>query len=393
MGAESSVAMAALNPLRLLAIGAAIALLAGCDTTDSSRAAGRNPAENNRTPPAVDVFEVRSNPRPAERLVPAVISVEDHAVVLAQRPGVLIRLLSEVGARVSEGDLLGELSSDDLRAQLRQHESEAESSKSHERQLEALLRVNQSEEVQDAELFQAGLISLRQLERTRYRVEGTRHELDMVRLATRAALAKVEATGLEVDKGLIRAPLTGIVTRRFVTRGSTLTKDAKLFEVSRLEPLQVLFHVERKDSDGLAVGGVVRVSAADKPGAETTARIRRVDPTADAESNTLGILADLVRPEGFIPGAAVTVRVTGAAPDAAVWIPRAAFLDPAGLKSARLSKVLVIEGERCATRTVLVGSVGAAEVSVESGLSPGDRVILAPGAHLRPGDSVAVRKP
>ncbi len=339
----------------------------------------------------MEVFEARPGSTPRERLTPAVLSVEDSALVLAQRGGVLVKLSTDVGAGVEEGQILAELAADDLRAQIRQLEFEAESSRLNERQLEALVEVNRSELDQETELFQEGLTSKRLLDRARYKLEATEHELGKTRLATRATLAKVEASKVELEKTQIRAPISGVVARRFVTRGTTVTKDARLFEISRLRPLQVAFQLEQKDRGLLGPGSMVRVSLADNPRVVALARVRRVDPTADAQSNTLGLLADLIEPEGFLPGVAVNVHVPGVGLEADLWIPRAAFPPSPPLEASKLSRVLVVEGDRCSSRSVLLGEVRQREVAVRSGLVLGDRVIVQPPDSLRPGDSVTPR--
>src|SRR5437879_3885614 len=59
------------------------------------------------------------------QLIPAVISNERTAVVLAQREGVLVGLSGQENARVAQGEELARLNDDDLRAQLHQAELEA----------------------------------------------------------------------------------------------------------------------------------------------------------------------------------------------------------------------------------------------------------------------------
>ena len=121
----------------LAALVCSTALLVSCNTPGSSSANPRLPREDleRAIRTVVDVFEVRAVPAQSEQLVPAITSVENSAVVLAERGGVLVKLGAEIGARVREGEILGEISGDDLRAQLKQLELEAGGSKVHERQL------------------------------------------------------------------------------------------------------------------------------------------------------------------------------------------------------------------------------------------------------------------
>ena len=53
--------------------------------------------------------------------------------------------------------------------------------------------------------------------------------------------------------------------------------------------------------------------------------MRRIDPVADATTNTFGYLADIVGGTGLMPGLAVNVHLPRAANAMSFWIPRAAF--------------------------------------------------------------------
>jgi len=46
---------------------------------------------------------------------------------------------------------------------------------------------------------------------------------------------------IEIDWSIIRAPIAGVVTRRYVQLGGSVVKNEKLFEVAQLEPLEVKF--------------------------------------------------------------------------------------------------------------------------------------------------------
>src|SRR6185436_17820721 len=102
------------NTLRLLVILGCI-VATGCGKSDKLIEPDRPVAAASRptaTPAgviSVEVFEVTSPATPVEQIVPAVVSVERTAVILAQRDGVLVELKGDEGARVTKGAVIARL--------------------------------------------------------------------------------------------------------------------------------------------------------------------------------------------------------------------------------------------------------------------------------------------
>ncbi|HEY9283539.1 MAG TPA: hypothetical protein VIP46_08800, partial [Pyrinomonadaceae bacterium] len=107
-----------------------------------------------------------------------------------------------------------------------------------------------------------------------------------------------------------------------------------------------------------------------------------------AASSTSGYLADVIGGGGLAPGLSVNVHVPRAGGAALVWIPRAAF--PAGSepRPGASAPLYVLQGDRCVERQVWINSEAGDQVEITTGLAPGELVILAPPAGLKPGDLV-----
>lgn len=365
--------------------------------------AGSRTLESNRSalddPPirliAVKVFEAQpsNSTTVGDLLIPAALSVDSTAVVLAEREGRITLLGAQEGARVGRGDMLAEFNADDQRSQLRQAELEVSRLKVEEKQYEALVKLNRSELDREILLARQNISSKSDVERAEYKLDQSTHEYEKTSLATQSAQARVEAVKIEIAKSIVRAPIRGIVTRRYVTLGTSVARNDKLFEVSQLSPLMVKFQLPQSEKVKLTPGQLVNLSSVNSDQLIARARIRRIDPMADATSNTLGYLADVVSGSGLIPGLAVNVHLPRAAGVSSFWIPRAAFAANAGLQSGTLTTIWVVEGNKSATRLVQVKTVEGDQVEIISGLNVNERVILTPSKELKEGDVVEVSSP
>src|SRR5882724_9531010 len=100
-----------------------VGVFAGCTAKpgplkDSGSAANSTTVQS---PLLVQVVEAKPSAATGDLLIPAALSVEVAAMVLAQRDGIISQLAAQEGSRVSKGQVIAQLSGDDdLWAQLKQ---------------------------------------------------------------------------------------------------------------------------------------------------------------------------------------------------------------------------------------------------------------------------------
>ncbi len=367
-------------------------VLTGCTAKpESLRTSSANPVAS-RSPLVVQVTDPRPSTGAGDLLVPAALSVEVTALVLAQRDGTISQLAAQEGSRVVKGEVIAQLSGDDdLRARLRQAQLQVSQLEVEQREYGALIKVNRNELDRETLLFKQGLTSERDVERAQFKLDAAVLELEKSRVTSQSAQAKVVEVQAELERSTIRAPITGVVVHRYAKLGTNAVKNDKLFEISQLAPLEVRFQVPQTDKLGLGPGSMVGVSQLESDQVVATARIRRIDSVADAASNTIGFLAEVPSRPGLVPGVAVNVHIPRRSTGPGVWIPQTAFPAGVDLRKGSASTIFVAAGDKCAARAVWVNSISGDQVELISGLALGDRVILSPSPELKPGDSVLVK--
>jgi len=380
----------------LVLVLSGVVLITGCSAQSQTR------VRENRSVPAetpvvvVHVLDVQPAPNLTtdELLIPAALSVEDTAIVLAELEGRIVSTTEEEGSRVAKGAILATFNDEAQQSQLRQAELDVSRLKVEGQQLQALIKLNRSELDRELLLASQGLVSKGEVERAQYKLEQSLQEFEKTRLATESAAARVEVVKLEMQKTIVRAPVTGVVTRRYIAPGTSVAKNDKLFEVAQLSRMELRFRVPQNTGGQLDCGQVLGISTDDQGAVMAKARIRRRDPIADAINNTFGYVAEIVgpiRPAQLIPGLTVYVHVPRSGDSRiSFWLPLTAFPKGSDLKNGVPNTVFVVKGEKVFSRGVVVKTVDGDQVEVESGLIKDDRVILAPPEGLKDGDHVLV---
>jgi RND family efflux transporter MFP subunit len=190
----------------------------------------------------------------------------------------------------------------------------------------------------------------------------------------RVAEANLEAARRSVD---LTSPIGGVVTDILLTRGSMPESGDPLMRVSDLSRMQVLIQASVEQVRELAVGQPARL-----PGHGLEGRVSRVALQADPDSRLLEVELTFPGPgsrgieaehEPVVPGTLVMAEVEVGRCADGLLVPEVAVRDGA---------VWVVDVESVASRrAVEVGLVGDGVVEILSGLSAGDRVVVA-GASL-----------
>ncbi|MGH9522810.1 MAG: efflux RND transporter periplasmic adaptor subunit [Terriglobales bacterium] len=235
--------------------------------------------------------------------------VENQVDVGAERQGVVTNILADVGARVRKGQLLAQLDDRQLTAQHDAAVAKALAAEQDSLNWDTEIKLVETDLSRDEQLYQYKLITLQQLEHSRYKLVGARQQKEREVENTREARELAKALELELDKTRIIAPFDGVVARRYIRVGQNVATNDRLFWVTATAPLNVRFTLPQELVAKVKAGELVAISA---PGgtAEHQAKITLVSPVVDPASGTIEVQARVEgEPADLRPGMTVTVKV------------------------------------------------------------------------------------
>ncbi len=289
----------------VLAIGANLALWGtGCSSGRQATvsAAAAAPAATQSAPKAErsDVYQA-SGP----------LVVENQVEVAAQREGVVAQISSEIGTRVRKGQLLAKLDDRQLTAEHEAAVANARSIAENQNNWETEIKLVETDLARDEELYKYHLITLQQLEHSRYKLIGAKQQREREVQNTKEGWAKAKALELELEKTRIVAPFDGVVARRYVRVGQKVATGDRLFWVTATSPLNVRFTLPQELVSKVKAGEMLTVSAPELGGGpEHKAKVTLVSPVVDPASGTIEVQALVVGDPGELrPGMTVNVRM------------------------------------------------------------------------------------
>jgi RND family efflux transporter MFP subunit len=294
-----------MNKLLLFSfIGAAI-LAGGCGDTKS---------ETTAAAPASPTAAPTRSPIPSKAedfvMVSGPLIVEHQVDVTAQRDGIVTSILAEVSIRVKAGSVLARLDDRQLSANLEAARAKTRSVEADLKNWQAEAEVMQADYVRAQKLWDLKLISEEQLQHAKFKAESEQWDIGRVRELLSTSRQEERSLELELEKASVTAPFDGLVARRYVRAGQTVTKGERLFWVTAEAPLRMRFTLPEKFVGHLKKGEELPLTSPDAPQEKHTARVIEVSPVVDPSSGTIEVLAELMGPRGELrPGMTASVRL------------------------------------------------------------------------------------
>jgi membrane fusion protein, multidrug efflux system len=335
-------------------------LLAGCQPGAGSEAADEDEAAAENDTPAIpvevatatrgDIVAVYSSTAPIEAFA--------EAEVVAKVGGEVVDILVEEGQRVAEGQVLAKLDGERLRFEMQQ--------------AEANLNKLERDYGRNVDLKERGIISTGEFEKILYEMEALRASFN---------LAKLELSYTE-----IKAPITGVVARRYIKVGNTLPVNAPTFRVTSLQPLVAYLHVPEREYRHIEAGQTATMQVDALQGTAFEGIVARISPVVDSDTGTFKVTVEVVdETRRLRPGMFGRVDIVYDSHADALQIPRSAIIEDAGE-----SIVYVVEEGTAHRRVIQTGYTSKGRVEILEGLEDSDRFVLVGQGGLKPGSKVSV---
>lgn len=357
--------MTSLHSLAATAI-AGIALLAACSPS----------AQPKPTPEAIAVTTYHPTVRgEGEAWASGIVSAKQTAHISTRQMGFVDRIYVTQGDRVSRGQLLVTINSDDLRARRAQAQAMV-------REAEAAQRNAQRDQERFQNLHQQQSVSDKELENTQLRATSATARLQVARQSLREVEAMMRYTS-------IRAPFDGVVTQKLMDEGSTAAPGAPILTIEQTGDLDIKASVPESYVGLVALGKRVTVEIK-STGQQFAGTVTELSPSAEATGGQYALRVGLGSTDKsrLKAGMYAAIRI----PTARTQGPRTIWVETASIvRRDQLTGVYVATADSTAMlRWVRLGQTDGTYTEVTAGLSPTDRIIRHRGIKLHNGSRITL---
>ncbi|PKP63093.1 MAG: efflux RND transporter periplasmic adaptor subunit, partial [Alphaproteobacteria bacterium HGW-Alphaproteobacteria-9] len=187
-----------------------------------------------------------------------------------------------------------------------------------------------------------------------------------------STIAAVARSGKPQSVITITAPSSGAITMLAVRRGMSVVSGQTLAEITALNPVWLEAAVPESQAGDVSIGQTVRAALTAYPGEMFSGRITAILPSAQADSRTLTVRAELPNPGLRLrPGMFAQVTLS---PE-----PRDALLIPAEavIRTGRRNLVMLAQGKGgFLPAEIRIGREANGQIEVLAGLAAGEQVVV-----------------
>jgi membrane fusion protein (multidrug efflux system) len=366
----------------LFAILAALVIV-GCLLWQHSRAYSQlTVTTSHMAVPTVSTVLPKAGPADIEIKLPGNLMAYTEASIYARTNGYLKAWYTDIGAKVTAGQLMAEIEAPDVDAQLRQANADLS-------QARANLDIAQLTFGRGQELLATKVISQQEFDQNRTTLEA--------RQATVGA-GEANVQDLTVEQGFqkLTAPFTGVVTRRdtdvgaLINAGSSSASSTaqELFHVARTDILRVYISVPEIYSPLVRLDTPAWLELAEYPGVKFQGKVADVAGAIDPTTRTLLTEVQVPNQDArLFPGGYAIAHLVLKLQNPPSVIPINTLL----FRSQGTQVGMVDKSNIVHLKHVTIGRDFGTSLEVTSGIESSDRLILNPSDSLADGAKVEVQ--
>ncbi len=402
-------------------------VLVGCDNKED--AAAGEAAQQQMPPAVVNVQTVRFETVPQVQTFSGRTAAYQTADVRPQVSGVIDEVLFREGSNVKKGQPLYRINTDNYTtsvtsgqaavAQAKANRQTAIANNANAKAELASRQASLAQAINDFErlkgLVEIDAISKQQYDQAQTEVRTAQAALESARAAVgqtqagiesaeagiQTAQSNLDASALDLNRTIVRSPLTGRSDRSSFTAGTLVSASQAdpLVTISRLDPIYVdisqssseLLKLRQQLSEGKAQAGMNSVELVLEDGSVYPVRGKLALSEAKVDQSTGSVTLRAIFPNPnnvLLPGMYVTARLTQSVIPNAALVPQSAVTrTPKGD-----TQVYIVDANnKIQVRPVTINGTYNGNWLVTDGLNSGDKVVVVGGSKVRPEQEVVVK--
>jgi len=209
------------------------------------------------------------------------------------------------------------------------------------------------------------------------------YDLENARFQMQNAEQNFKLTQQNVDFSIIKSPISGIVSQRFVGMGKVLGMGTPIASITDISRLRLFVNLPAQDLDGIKIGQKVKIFIPIRKDEDFEGIIKSVAvQSTEAGTFPVEIIMQNTSKKPVLAGMNAEVVLSGNAENEMLLIPRIAILD---------NQVFVLEKDKAVAKKVVLGKEHGEDIEILSGLKAGEQVIVKGQNNIENGQKVKIQ--
>lgn len=233
-------------------------------------------------------------------------------------------------------------------------------------------------QVEQTQASLKNLESLKEAKSWEAKIKGVQAQAEQAEVAL--GLAKIR-----LEDCTIKAPISGIISKRFVDVGAMVGPTQPLVSIVDIDTVKLLTHVSDEDLDKVKLTQEVEVKVGTYLNRSYQVKEINISPVMDPLSRKIEVKINISNPDYLLkPGMFPKIKLWGEKKNL-LLVPKGAVVKKEGKE-----QVFVVRDNRAYLQKVIVGLEKDGLVQIMKGLKEGDQVVISGQIDLNSGDPVVI---
>ena len=342
-------------------------------------------------PERVEVIKAKVLASDRALSLPGTVRPLEETQIYARVTGYVRTWKVDIGDKVTAGQLLAEIDTPEIEAQLSQARAQLAVARAAVKQASAQRDFSKSNTSRFETLANQQLVSKAQVEQTQ--AQAATDEASVSSATSNVAAAEANVRRLVELQGFAKvvAPFAGTVTTRSVDRGALVREGSTtpMFTIVATDPVRIFVDVPQSIAPSVRPETPATITVREYGARTFSGKVTRSAGALDPELHTMMTEIQVPNPDGaLLPGMYVQAAITLAVPHHTLEIPATAlYSDAQGLRVAVVDKA-----QRVHFAPITVERDTGATLQVATGLTGDEQIIKIAVPSLLEGDAVEIAK-
>jgi RND family efflux transporter MFP subunit len=318
------------QPNILLLLAVTFFTISACSGDEQSN--NQNQQEDNVVIPSVEAVQARYGSLPLVERFSGNVRSENQVSLYPEISGTVEQVFVRNGDSVEKGEKLVQLSTDVLEKQLQQAEAGYKINSAQLKQANAQLAEVQSAYRRTKQLEEKDLTSDIEVEQIEAQLLSAEADVELAEARLEQAASLIEERRDELNKAVIRAPISGTVGQRNAEIGMQASPNTQFFLIGDLTKLKIEIVITENMLNRIQVGQSARIFVENRDGQKVAlnAKLSRISPFLNEITRSTEAEIDVDNRNGLLrPGMFVPVDIFFGESEQATLIPVSAlYTDP-----------------------------------------------------------------
>ncbi len=369
--------------LHLRASFVLLLMLSACQASSSTSSGS---ADSSPPPVRLPVVRVQRQNLPVVVSIPGTVGTLPNQSVKVSPivPGRIIAIPVAPGQQVSRSQVIAELDSSQLKAQLDQSTAAVKAAEYAVTQAQSNLQLATSNLERYRTLYQTGAVSQQSFVTYRNQAQVAQSQLSASQAQVKQAIASRSQALTQLKYTTVRSPISGIVASRLLQVGDTAagasaSPSTPVLEIVNLNTLLINANLPADQPANIRVNQSAQIRSVALPGVNFDGTVTAISPVVDFRSNTLNIQVRTPNPADQLKvGQAVSVSITTGVHNGTLTVPQTALVPNPNNSQGQM--VYTVQAGKAQPIKVQTGIERNGQVEILSGLQAGETVV-AKGAY------------